>query len=96
MTPSKPKVATPGLEGMQDHAVGVVDAAGVLPPAAERLGQLSLAGPARPVDEDDSLEPAGQLQLVEQVVAADEPAHRGQRICTTAIVASTELVQGVV
>jgi len=89
----------PRLEGLEAHPIGDVDAAGVLPPAAEGLGQLGLAGPARSMDEDYPLQPAGQLQLVDEVVPADEPAHRRQQIPGRLTAMSrmlAELVQGLV
>ena len=56
----------PGLEGVPEHPLRLLDPAGVAPPAAEGLGQLGLAGPAGPVHHHHPLQPQRRLQRVEQ------------------------------
>ena len=69
-----------GLEGMPEHQPRVIHPAGVAPPPGEPLGQLGLPRPPGPGQHHHPLQPGRGLQLVEQVIAAHERAHRGQRV----------------
>ena len=68
------------LERMPHHQPRVIDPAGITPPPGEPLGQLGLPRPPRPGQHHHPLQPGRRLQLVEQVIAAHERAHRGQRV----------------
>ena len=66
---------------MPDHQPRVIDPAGIAPPPGEPLRQLRLPRPPRTSQHHHPLQPRRRLQLVEQVIAADEhAARRGQRI----------------
>ena len=68
-----------GLERVPEHQPRITDATGVAPPAGKALGQFCLPGTARTNEHHHALATGCGLQLIEQIVAADEHAIDGRQ-----------------